>query len=228
MNKHCNKCNSKYPNTLDYFRRLNRSLCKNCEKKINKERNRENRKIKKFGNKDNFLCNDCNKTYLIDKCAKYNREKYLLCINCFTKYKIKKIKDYNSQPQIRFENNLRRRFNLSLEKEKNHSVLHYCNISKEKLKKWIEFNFDKNMSWDNHGIYWETDHIKPCNSYDLTKEEQLYKCWNWRNLRPLKKEDNCSKNDKVDNKLINFYKMKSIIFDIYYINIKVQRLNGNG
>ena len=28
------------------------------------------------------------------------------------------------------------------------------------------------MTWDNHGIYWEIDHIKPCSSFNLTNIEE--------------------------------------------------------
>jgi hypothetical protein len=39
------------------------------------------------------------------------------------------------------------------------------------FKKWIEFQFDETMTWENHGE-WHFDHVKPCSSFDLTKIEE--------------------------------------------------------
>lgn len=43
------------------------------------------------------------------------------------------------------------------------------------------------MSWDNRGKYWHIDHIKPCSSFNLEKQEEIFRCFNWTNLRPLEK-----------------------------------------
>lgn len=60
-------------------------------------------------------------------------------------------------------------------------------------KKHIESQFDSRMSWSNHGE-WHIDHHIPCEAFDLTKERDQRLCNNWRNLRPLWKEHNFSKN----------------------------------
>lgn len=53
-------------------------------------------------------------------------------------------------------------------------------------KKYIESKFTKGMSWENHGLYgWHIDHIIPCDSFDLTKEEEQLKCFHYTNLQPL-------------------------------------------
>jgi hypothetical protein len=41
------------------------------------------------------------------------------------------------------------------------------------------------MNWDNHGIIWEIDHIKPCASFDLSDIEQQKQCFHYTNLQPL-------------------------------------------
>lgn len=66
-------------------------------------------------------------------------------------------------------------------------------------KKWIEYNFDKNMTWNNQGTYWDIDHVTPCDFYDLTLEKNIKYCFNWRNLRPLSKPDNNVKLNKYDS-----------------------------
>ena len=80
------------------------------------------------------------------------------------------------------------------------------------FKSWIELNFDKNMSWDNYGKYWDLDHIKPCASYNLNNSLELYECFNWSNYRPYEHIANIKKSNKIDDILISIFKIKSIIF----------------
>jgi hypothetical protein len=69
----------------------------------------------------------------------------------------------------------------------------------QSFKRWIEYQFDANMTWENHGEYWHLDHIKPCASFDLTNEEDIKICFNWINYRPLEKMENIKKSDKYDD-----------------------------
>ena len=48
-----------------------------------------------------------------------------------------------------------------------------CSIPE--LKQHLEQQFKKGMNWNNHGA-WHIDHIKPCASFDLTKEEEQKRC----------------------------------------------------
>lgn len=67
------------------------------------------------------------------------------------------------------------------------------------LKQYLESKFMPDMSWDNYGKHgWHIDHIKPCKSFDLTKEEQIRECFNFRNLQPLWAKENWSKGFKHD------------------------------
>lgn len=84
-----------------------------------------------------------------------------------------------------------------------------CNINF--LRKWFEYNFTDEMSWDNYGELWNIDHIIPVKSFDLTTEKEKFTCWNWTNLTPMISSENSSKKNsviklQVDNMKINLNK----------------------
>ena len=56
------------------------------------------------------------------------------------------------------------------------------------------------MNWDNYGEYWEIDHIKPISLFDLTIEDNMYKCFNYINTQPLEKIENKIKSNKYKTK----------------------------
>jgi hypothetical protein len=67
-----------------------------------------------------------------------------------------------------------------------------CTI--EQLKKHIESQFLLGMSWKNYRHdTWHIDHIKPCNTFDLTDPIQQRQCFHYTNLRPLWAKDNLSR-----------------------------------
>ncbi len=59
----------------------------------------------------------------------------------------------------------------------------------------LESLFQPGMTWDNYGK-WHIDHIKPCASFDLTKEGEQEICFNFKNLQPLWAVDNIKKGAK--------------------------------
>jgi len=69
--------------------------------------------------------------------------------------------------------------------------------SEEILKKWLEFQFDGQMTWDNLGTYWHIDHILPINKFDFDSPRAKFICFNWKNLQPLPAFDNMSKSDDL-------------------------------
>ena len=79
---------------------------------------------------------------------------------------------------------------------KNNRTLQYVGCNFHFLKNWFEFQFQENMNWDNYGEYWEIDHIKPIDAFDLNEEEQLYEAFKYINTQPLKKEDNREKSNR--------------------------------
>lgn len=65
------------------------------------------------------------------------------------------------------------------------------------LRKYLESKFKSGMTWDNYGIKgWHIDHKVACCKFDMTKEKDRRKCFNYRNLQPLWAEENLRKGIK--------------------------------
>jgi len=71
------------------------------------------------------------------------------------------------------------------------------------LEVWFRYLFEDKMSFYNYGEYWTIDHVYPCSKYDLTKDEMIYECFNWRNLRPMIKLHNNKKVNKIETSELN-------------------------
>ncbi len=69
-----------------------------------------------------------------------------------------------------------------------------CSI--QELKIYLSNMFIEGMSWENYGE-WHIDHIKPCASFDLSKEAEQKICFHYTNLQPLWAKDNILKKDKL-------------------------------
>ncbi len=201
-----------------------RSKCKSCCK-INQKNRKKNTINDTITEKK---CSECGLTKDISKFYKNFRCKdgyYRFCGECHTKkfkntgnnQKIKRTVEYmkeynknrNKDLSYKIRHNLRSSIRTNMKRDlsliKKGSTLKYVGCSIKYFRKWIESNFDDKMNWDNHGSYWHLDHIKPCASYDLKKEEEIIKCFNWSNYRPCEKMENILKSDKIDNDLILKY-----------------------
>ena len=82
----------------------------------------------------------------------------------------------------------------NLKKSKSTEKLVGCSF--QELKKYIESKFEFGMNWENYGK-WHMDHIRPCSSFDLSKEEGQQACFNFKNLQPLWAKDNLIKGCKT-------------------------------
>lgn len=76
----------------------------------------------------------------------------------------------------------------------------YLGIDLATYRKWLESQFTKKMTWKNHGTYWHIDHVIPCDYYKFeTKDDtNIYKCFNWKNTRPMIGSDNLEKSNKFN------------------------------
>ena len=69
------------------------------------------------------------------------------------------------------------------------------------------------MSWKNYGTYWQIDHIIPQTyfEFDSLDHPNFVKCWCLENLRPLKADENLSKSNKLDKKIIKKHKISELL-----------------
>ncbi len=99
-----------------------------------------------------------------------------------------------SKPINRVTRNLRHRLRMFL-KVAGRRTSAFFGCTGEQLKKHIEAQFTKGMSWENYG-QWHVDHIVPCAAFDLSDARHAAICFNWQNLQPLWAKDNVEKSDK--------------------------------
>lgn len=99
--------------------------------------------------------------------------------------------DLNYKLTRRLRIGMRTRLKQALAKKSGHTMdLVGCTI--EYLIKHLESKFQDGMNWENYGK-WHIDHIKPCCSFDLTKEKDQKECFHYTNLQPLWAKDNLTK-----------------------------------
>jgi hypothetical protein len=220
VEKICTKCNIN-KSILDYYKNKKYTNgyslnCKSCIKQYyidNKQKKKEYRSSDEFKTKkieyDKKYYYE-NREQRIQTVTKYNREtNYPQIWHKINKDKVSayhKInrKKLNSQTKERYKNNiqfklkvrLRLRLLDALRKDnitKNHSALLLIGCSIEEFKNHLESMFLNGMSWENHGIIWEIDHIKPCSSFDLINIDQQLECFNYKNHQPLFKTTEIAK-----------------------------------
>ena len=205
MTKKCFKCHKEKQLTCFHKQKASsdghKSWCKECTReydRINKEKNKEKIKEqqKKYREKHRETLNKNRNKWGLenpDKVAlnaKKHREKYRDQIN--KKRREKRRININFKLRTIISNRIR----MALKRgSKNSSALKLTDCSWDYLKSYIEKQFTDGMSWDNYGE-WHIDHIKPCCSFDLTKESEQRKCFHYTNLQPLWAIENLKKSGK--------------------------------
>ena len=75
-----------------------------------------------------------------------------------------------------------------------------CSI--EEFKKHLMTQFRPGMTWENYGFgneKWHIDHIRPCDSFDLSNPQQQKQCFHYTNLQPLWQPDNIKKSNQIQS-----------------------------
>lgn len=85
---------------------------------------------------------------------------------------------------------------------KSKSTLELLGCTIDELKTHLSKKFNNrygfNFNWNNmDGRKYHIDHIMPCASFDLSKDEEQKKCFHYSNLQILKASENLSKGAKI-------------------------------
>ncbi len=197
--KKCKECKEE-KNIEDFYKHKGMadghlSICKDCKVKYSVNYYKDNQdKIKKYYSiplvaerrkKNKRQWNIDNKIYNSEyrKRTKLDRNE-------------QRRKRYKNDPEYRILSLLRSRLYYALKGIcKSDSTIKLLGCSVEKLMIHLESLFEEGMTWNNQGE-WEIDHIKPCDSFDLTDPVQQRKCFNYINLQPMWKADNIRKGNK--------------------------------
>jgi hypothetical protein len=74
------------------------------------------------------------------------------------------------------------------------SSIEYIGCSVLHFKKWLEFMFTDDMTWDNYNTVWTIDHVIPLSLFDLNDPQQQLVAFHWSNMHPS--TDNFKKGNK--------------------------------
>jgi len=96
-------------------------------------------------------------------------------------------KRYATDPLYRIQHLMRGRFKCAVKKESRgrYSCLKLIGMQLKEYKIYLQGQFRDGMTWENQGVVWEIDHIRPCASFDLTDPAQQAECFAWHNTQPL-------------------------------------------
>lgn len=193
--KICSKCNIGKP-IGEYYKNSGNTLgldplCKECKK--------EYRKSKGF--------NKWNSKYNLNVNKEYKKEYFLKN----KEHIYARIKKWRNIPKNKISCILRVQINNYIRKgkgKKHTSVINLIGCDIHSLKQYLEQQFKPEMTWENHGIIWEIDHIKACANFDLTKLEEQKQCFHYTNLQPLFKTTEIAESFGYINQIGNRNKNK--------------------
>ena len=171
-------------------------MCTECEK----EKTLDNFYLHKGKGTVRAWCKECTKKKR-NEAYPDNKEK----INS-TRRKLES-KKRKTDPAYKLEKNMRNRLYHAIKNQKttkSSTTFKLVGCNKNDLKIYLEKRFTDGMTWENYGV-WHVDHIKPCQLFDLEKEDEQKECFHYTNLRPLWGDINISRGKKMnleDKKLL--------------------------
>jgi hypothetical protein len=216
--KTCDKCGIE--KSIDKYRKYTHKensysiTCKQCLNEMDKIRKKKLRQT--ISETLIITCEKCKENKALKEFAKLKKfYKQKICLSCYPKFLTEQKNEWcknESKTNInyRLKKSLAARLRTVL--FKTDSTMSYIGCNIEYLKEWFEYNFTKEMNWDNYASYWSIDHIIPVCKFDLTIEDEKLKCWNWSNMMPVTIKYNSSKKEidknQIDNILKNIKKFK--------------------
>lgn len=186
---YCQSCLAEKP--LSEFKHVSQNkttkTCLNCRK--HDLHHYEKNKAEKQKNMRNYHKNNIDMVKLRKKLFYQENKDAILEYN--RKY-------YKNNTQFRVASSLRRRLRSQI--GSGSAMLELLSCDRDTFEKWFEFNFELDdqwdMSWYNYGE-WQIDHVRPCCSFDMLDQNQVKKCFSWKNTAPLPSSLNQSKNGKI-------------------------------
>lgn len=208
MKKVCRKCNIERDISEFCKSKANsdglQSYCKKCMRKIREKSYKANKEINSERAKE-YYKNNKDKINL--KQIEYRKNNYDKISSKKKEWTKKNREKINQRQRFRQKHDYHYKIRKNLSsrlsefvryKYRSESVKYIVGCSISELKKHLENQFTKGMTWDNYSLKgWHIDHIKPCASFDLTDIEQQKECFHYTNLQPLWAKDNLIKSDKI-------------------------------
>jgi hypothetical protein len=158
------------------------------------------------------MCKDCcckkRKNYYTENKEKVNKQ--------IVQYQINKMK---IDSEYKLLKRTRSRISEAFKSQsllKNGRTIKYLGCTSKFFKDWIEFQLYGIMKLNNYGKIWHLDHVKPCASFDLSKESEIKECFSWKNIRPCLASENYSKKDKIISIQIEMQEFKANYFESKY------------
>lgn len=184
----CNKClqekdcNSFYKDRRGFYLKI----CNICKSNRAKKWRKDNPHFSK-----NYY--SANKESILKKVKKHRE----LNKEVFNEYQNKYQRDrYSKDINFKLKKRLRNRLYLALKSnQKKGSAIKDLGCSIDELKVHLESQFKPGMTWDNYGIKWEIDHVQALCLFNLTNREQFLIACNFKNLKPLFKEEHLEKSN---------------------------------
>lgn len=97
---------------------------------------------------------------------------------------------YRRDPNIKIKETLNRLLRHLVKGKVCPKIVNLLGCGRDEFIRYIEGQFKDGMDWANYGKYWDLDHIIPCCSFNLLHENELHKCFNYKNFRPLNSKTN--------------------------------------
>jgi hypothetical protein len=203
----CDKCELSFPvnNYRKYSENKFGKTCKKCLNELDKTRKKN---LRQKRSETVFVkCEKCQEEKALKNFAKLKKfYKKKICVSCYPKFLTEQKtewckNEHNTNMNYRIKKSLAARLRSVL--VKNDSTMNYIGCNIQYLREWFEYNFTSEMNWDNYASYWSIDHIIPTCKFDLTLEDEKFKCCNWSNLMPVTVKYNSSKKE-IDMNQINF------------------------
>ena len=207
-NKVCNTCNIELPPTCftkSYGNKDGLSgKCSSCRKlkskkyydnnkhkintksKIRYEKNKEkiNQRAKLYRELNASKINEARKEYRRSERAKLIRKQWEA-----------------KNPHIKLMKNLRSRhndfFRYNIKQGLDYSTTKALGCTPQEFQEYLIANFSEGMTMENHGIVWEIDHTFPLAKVDKNNPEEIMLATHFLNLKPMYKEENMKKSDKI-------------------------------